>query len=92
MIKVEVLKEFTLGRFNELKNLERKSKKNSKEGSLYVGDTFECDEEMANYLGGNNDYNNSFIRIIEIIPDNEEPVEEPVEEVKEEITKNKKKK
>jgi hypothetical protein len=49
MVKVRVIKEFNLSKFNELKNIIRISNQNE-EGSLFVGDIFECTEDMANYL------------------------------------------
>ena len=63
MIKCEVLENFNLKRFDELKNLTRKNK--NVEGKLYEGDTFECSEAMADYLTGNNMLNKAFVRVIE---------------------------
>ena len=67
MIKVEVITQFTLGRFNEIKNIQRRSV--DTEGMLYVGDTFECSKELAEYLTGKNDRGNVVVKIIEVIPD-----------------------
>ena len=72
MIKVEVIEEFTLEKFNELKNIVRKDKEEI--GRLFIGDTFECDEEMAKYLTGNNDLNKVVVKVIEVIP---EVIEKP---------------
>ena len=66
MIKVEVIKQFTLGRFNELKNIKRRNY--DKEGMLYVGDTFECTQEMAEYLLGQTD-DKQVVKVIEVIPE-----------------------
>ena len=66
MIRVEVTEEFTLGRFNELKNIQRKGRNET--GRLFRGDTFECTEEMADYLSGNNGLKKAFIKVIEILP------------------------
>lgn len=74
MIKCEVIENFRLGDFKKLKNVVRKGK--SLEGYLYKGDTFECDEEMAKYLTGHNKLNKSFVKIIELIPNNEELIVE----------------
>ena len=74
MIKVEVTEGFTLERFKELKKIVRAGK--DKEGELFPKDTFLCDEEMVKYLSGNNRLNKSFIKVIEVIP------EEKKEEVK----------
>ena len=82
MIKVEVIEEFTLGKFDELKNLVRNNEEKKEKGRLYVKDTFICDKEMADYLTGNNKYSTPYVKIIEIIPEEvieEKPVEEEVE-------------
>ena len=67
MIKCEVIKEFTLERFDELKNIERKTF-NTK-GKLYVGDTFECDKQMADYLMGANKDGQIVVKVIEVEPE-----------------------
>lgn len=69
MFKVEVLEEFTLGRFDELKNIQRKARE--EKGKLFVGDIFECTEELADYLIKNNSLGRAFVRIIEVIPEKE---------------------
>ena len=48
MVKVVVLENFSLGRYDELKNIVRANK--DKKGNLFVGDTFECTKEMAKYF------------------------------------------
>lgn len=82
MIKVEVIKDFTLERFEELKNIIRNDPIKNGEGYLYDGDTFECSEEMGKYLTGNNKKGETVIKILEVIP------EKPI--VKEEKPKKKK--
>lgn len=67
MIKCEVIKEFTLGKFNELKNIQRR--RIDTYGMLFVGDTFECSKDMAEYLTGKNDKGNVVVKIIEVIPE-----------------------
>lgn len=69
MIKVEVIKDFGLAKFNELKNIQRKSKE--VKGQLFIGDTFECTEELAKYLTNEipNPANDVFVKIIEVIPE-----------------------
>lgn len=89
MVKVIVTSEFTLGRFAELKNIERADTNKKEEGHLYVGDKFECTQEMADYLTGENKVHRSFVKIIEIIP---EAKPKAVKEEKEEIKKPTKKK
>lgn len=86
MIKVEVIKPFTLGKFDEIKNIQRKSVE--KYGMLYTEDTFECTQEMAEYLTGKNDKGKVVVKILEVIP--EKVVEK--EEVKQEAIKPTKKK
>lgn len=66
MIKVEVIETFTLGRFGELKNIERHNQ--DTHGKLYVGDKFECSEELADYLTGNNPLNKKVVKVIEVKP------------------------
>ena len=68
MIKVEVIEDFTLGKFNELKNIERANPNKNEDGHLYKNDKFDCNEEMAKYLGGENGEHRAFVKIIEIIP------------------------
>ena len=81
MIKVEVIEKFHLDRFNELKNIVRKNKENNEAGELYIGDTFECDQNMAKYLlnekntiyptdkdGKNNSGGRPFVDKLEVIP------------------------
>lgn len=83
MVKCEViLKEFTLGRFSELKNLTR-AKEGSQDGHLYYGDTFECTEDLYKYMAGGNAKNLTVVKLIEVIPEEVKPVEEPKEELKE---------
>lgn len=67
MIKCEVVKDFTLERFDELTNIKRAIVKNKK-GHLFTGDTFECKKDLADYLTGGNDKNVVVAKIIEVIP------------------------
>jgi len=64
MIKCEVISRFDLKDFGKLKNIQRKSV--DVKGSLFVGDTFECDKEMADYLLGNNVLNKTVVKVIEV--------------------------
>lgn len=89
MIKVEVIKEFTLEKFDELENIKRKG--NDIQGKLFVGDTFECDKDMCDYLMGQNRSNSVVVKVIEVIPEKVvEAKEEPKIEIKEENIKSKK--
>ncbi len=78
MIKCEVIKEFTLKKFDELKNIKRRSI--DIKGKLYVGDTFECDKEMADYLMGNNKNRQVVVKVLEVIPEVEATIEYSTEE------------
>lgn len=67
MVKVEVKEEFTLGKYNELKNIVRKGKNET--GRLFAGDVFECTEDMAKYLTGNNPLHRPVVKVLEVIPE-----------------------
>ena len=86
MFKVEVLEEFTLGRFDELKNIQRKGKE--EKGKLFVGDIFECSQEMTDYLLRDNALKRAFVRIVEIIP--EKKAQKAIDEAVKKETKNSK--
>ena len=58
--------------FSKLKNIVRKNA--NTEGELYVGDTFECDEKMAEYLTGENALKKVVVKIIEVQPKKENDV------------------
>lgn len=66
MIRCEVIKHFTLEKFNELRDIQRKGI--DVKGHLYVGDTFECDKKMAEYLTGKNEKGDVVVKIIEVKP------------------------
>ena len=91
MFKVKVIAGFNLKDFDKINILERANE--DVKGTLFVGDVFECDEAMCNYLMGNNPAGLNAIEIIEEpveapaeeIVEPEEVVEEPVEEVTEEV-------
>ena len=83
MVRVEATENFTLEAFDELKNLERKS--GGVKGQLNTGDTFDCTEEMAKYLMGENKLNKVVVKVIEVKPEKEtEPVKEEWAVVEEE--------
>lgn len=67
MIKVEVIEKFTLEDYKKLKNVEKVQKR--KENEFGVKDTFECDKEMVNYLTGNNAFNKTVVKVIELKPE-----------------------
>ena len=82
MIKVEVIENFHLGRYSELKNVVRKTGGN--DNYLYIGDTFECTEYMAKYLTNEikNPGNRAFVKVIEIIPEKDNKIIEKKEDPK----------
>ena len=84
MVKVEVTEEFTLGRFNELRNIVRKGQEVA--GRLFIGDIFDCTEEMAEYLTKTNKEKRAFVKILEVIPE-EKKQEEKEEKLKKVATK-----
>ena len=79
MIKCEVIKEFTLEKFDELKNIQRR--RIDTKGKLYIGDTFECDKEMADYLMGDNKNKQVVVKVIEVEPEKEEYKKEFMKEI-----------
>ena len=81
MIKCVVTEDFSLREFAKLTNIVRKAR--NVEGKLFVGDTFECDEEMAEYLTGKNPLNKVVVNVIEV---KEAKVVEEVEQEAEEET------
>lgn len=85
MIKVRVIEDFHLGKFNELKNIIRANYNKREDGKLYTNDTFECTEEMAEYLMGKNATKRAFVKVIEVVP------EEKVEDIEKKITTRRRK-
>lgn len=67
MVKVKVIENFSLGKFNELKNIVRANPRQDLEGRLFKGDIFECTEEMAEYLTKTNTQGKPFVEVIETI-------------------------
>lgn len=89
MIKVEALEDFSLRDFNKVEELERKAK--AKEGFIFKGDTFKCNEQMCEYLCGKNPLNKAVVQVVEVIPETKKEIkEEPKVEIKEEVAKPKK--
>ena len=87
MVRVKVTESFTLGKFNELKEIVRANPQNAKDGELYKNDIFVCEKEMAEYLLGKNAHKRAFVEVIEVIPE----VKVEKETVKEAIKKETKK-
>lgn len=92
VFKCEVIERFTLGKFDELKNIVRKEERNNeRHGELFVGDTFECDKNMVDYLTGANDKEKVVVKVIEVTPE-ELPTNQTGEEVTQVIEEKPKKK
>lgn len=89
MVKCVVTEDFNLREFAKLKNIVRKAK--NVEGKLFIGDTFECDEEMAEYLTGKNPLNKVVVNVIEVKEAKvvEEKEEKPTEVEEKKTTKKK---
>jgi len=84
MVKVKVIEKFTLENFKELQNVSKAAQR--KENEFNIGDTFECDEKMVDYLTGNNPLKKQVVEIIEVKPKEEtKEVEEEVEIIEEEV-------
>ena len=77
MIRCEAIETFTLGRFDELTDIERAGV--DEKGKLNAGDKFTCPKDLADYLLGENRFNKAFVKVIEIIPEKKEPKTENVE-------------
>lgn len=67
MIKVEAIESFTLGRFDELKDIERFGEDTP--GKINVKDKFVCTKELADYLLKDNAFKKPFVKVIEVIPE-----------------------
>lgn len=67
LIKCKVIEQFNLNKFSELKNIKRASAL-TKEGTLYINDTFECDKKMLEYLTGKNEEGKTVVKIVEYDP------------------------
>ena len=70
MIKLEAIEGFTLERFDELQNIQRKSI--GSKGRIYVGDIFECPQDLTDYLLGANPIGRAVVKVIEVEPEKEE--------------------
>lgn len=75
MIKVKALEGFTLGRFSEIKIVER-ANPNDVNGHITKGDIFECPEDLAKYLTNEtvNPANRALVELIEVAPEQKKEV------------------
>ena len=82
MVRLEVIEEVDVGRFNEITEIIRKNAQNDTFGHLCTGDIVTCNEEIANYLNGDNRNKHSYVKVIEVIPEDKTEEEEKVEKPK----------
>ena len=87
MVRAEVTTEVDVGRFDEITEVIRKNAQNDTKGHLFIGDIVLCNNEIAEYLNGNNRNEESYVKIIEYIPDNEKKSQK---ESKKEVVKEEK--
>lgn len=80
MIQVEVIKDFSLNEFDKIQNIKRKGA--DTKGRLYVGDVFECDKKMADYLMGKNMSGAIVVKIIGVIVKEEKSITSEKKDVK----------
>jgi len=64
LIKLEVIKDFSLGRFDELIDLKRYDILKNINGHLFVKDTFKCNKILADELLGENPKGKVLVKII----------------------------
>lgn len=69
MVRLEVTEEVDVSRFNEITEVIRRNAQNDTNGHLFVGDIVLCNEEIAEYLNGNNKNKKSYVKVIEFIPE-----------------------
>ena len=68
MIKCEVTRDFSYNDYEKIKDTIKRKTINTY-GKLYVGDTFECNKDMADYLMGKNEKGAVVIKILEVEPE-----------------------
>ena len=84
MIRVEVVEKFNFKDFEKIKNsIKRKSI--DVKGTLFKGDTFECDEDMVKYLTGSNEQCKNVVKVIEVEPEIKILSQSPIEELEKAI-------
>lgn len=68
MIRVEVIEQFNFKDYDKIKDTIKRKSIDVK-GTLFIGDTFECDENMVKYLTGNNEQGKTVVKVIEVEPE-----------------------
>lgn len=66
MIKCEVIEQFTLNDYQKLSNVNKKV--DTDNNFFTIGDTFECDKQMADYLTGKNAKGKTVVKILQVEP------------------------
>lgn len=89
-VRVEAIADFSLEAFGEIERLVRADQNKSKDGYIYAGDNFVCEERLYKYLDGGNAKGVKVVKYVEDIV--EAPKADPKIEVKEEKPKAPKKK
>lgn len=87
MVRAEVTTEVDVGRFNEITEVIRKNAQNDTNGHLFVGDIVLCNDEIAEYLNGNNKNKTSYVKIIEVTPEEKKEVKKEVKKTTRKKTK-----
>lgn len=91
MKKLEVSQQFTLGRFNEIENIDRVNPLQDKKNVLYVGDVFECEEDLARYLlNAKNSEGNPVVKEIKEQKEIKPEIKEETKPVAKRITRRRK--
>lgn len=86
MIKCQAIRDFTLERFNDLEDINRK--RIDVNGKIFEGDTFKCEKDLADYLMGKNDKGVVVAKVLEIEPKKEEVVKPSNEQSVENVEKD----
>jgi choline kinase len=90
MVRVEVTEEVDVGRFDEITEIVRRNAQNDTKGHLFVGDIVTCNEDLANYLNGENRLGRAFAKVIEVIPDEKKAEKVEVKETKKPVRRTRK--
>lgn len=94
MFKLQATEDFSLGRFNEIKEIERHSNKNEN-GMVYSNDIIKCEKDLAMYLCGENPLHRTVVNLLELEPSKEDLLitdENKIEQLEQEANKKSTKK
>lgn len=87
-VKVKANRDFTLGAFDEIEDLERNNIDKNEEGWIYKDDTFTCDKNLYEYLNGDNPRQ---LKVVDMLEEIKEKAKEEKKAPKTKKPKNKKK-